>query len=134
MFHDVFNNGIDGLIVNFRVAAIEVIDGVNAESDACTMFRKNGGDLILVLHVRLMAVSPSFASLMDADGHSVSCFTTEEENTIIAVPRIRSRLQVLVDGQSDATMPRWRSTGVNLHESRNYYSEMVAHEFGHLLG
>lgn len=34
--NDMFNAGIDGLNVNFRVAAIEVIDGVNAESEACT--------------------------------------------------------------------------------------------------
>ena len=78
--NDMFNAGIDGLNVNFRVAAIEVIDGVNAESEACTVMSKAGGDIIATLHKDgLLNVSTSFADSMNINGDTVTCFTADEQ-------------------------------------------------------
>lgn len=102
--NDMFNAGIDGLNVNSRVAAIEVIDGVNAESDACTNC-KAGGDIIATLHKDgLLNVSTSFADSMNDDGHSVECYTETEQATITKLHQeTGADTWVLVDGLTNVS-------------------------------
>lgn len=135
--NDMFNAGIDGLNVNFRVAAIEVIDGVNAESDACTNFRKAGGDIIATLHKDgLLNVSTSFADSMNDDGHSVECYTETEQATITKLHQeTGADTWVLVDGLTNVSEAASAGApiGMYVHLSQDR-SHTIAHEFGHLLG
>ncbi len=135
--NEMFNAGVDGLNVNFRVAAIEIIDGANAEADTCTPMRKAGGDIISVLHKNgLTNVSTSFANLMDGDNHSVACFTADEQNTIAKLHQeTGADTWVLVDGLTNVSEAATAGTpiGMYLHLSQDQ-SHTIAHEFGHLLG
>ena len=135
--NDMFNAGIDGLNVNFRVAAIEVIDGVNAESDACTPMRKASGDIIATLHKDgLLNVSTSFGDSMNDDGHSVECYTETEQATITKLHQeTGADTWVLVDGLTNVSEAAIAGApiGMYVHLSQDRY-HMIAHEFGHLLG
>ncbi len=135
--NDMFNAGIDGLNVNFRVAAIEVIDGVNAESDACTPMRKAGGDIAAILHKNgLLNVSTSFGDLMNSDGYSVECYTETEQSTITKLHQeTGADTWVLVDGLTKVSEAATAGTpiGMFVHLSQDR-SHTIAHEFGHLLG
>ena len=135
--NEMFNAGVDGLNVNFRVAAIEIIDGANAEADTCTPMRKAGGDIISVLHKNgLTNVSTSFANLMDGDNHSVACFTADEQNTIAKLHQeTGADTWVLVDGLTNVSEAATAGApiGMFVHLSQDR-SHTIAHEFGHLLG
>lgn len=135
--NDMFNAGIDGLNVNFRVAAIEVIDGVNAESEACTPMSKASGDIIATLHKDgLLNVSTSFADSMNDDGHRVECYTETEQATITKLHQeTGADTWVLVDGLTNVSEAAIAGApiGMYVHLSQDR-SHTIAHEFGHLLG